>query len=357
MKKLDLKIQIDWVVIFTQVVLWGLFIFIFLLVSVGTGSNWLEAFFRLKYAVPFLLSLITGFLINYLWLIPTFLRQKKVSIYIIANVITLFFMHFEAGVLVYLIMDLKDYDFTLVPQIPEELRLAAQLGFFLIYFLIILCAVFLHVQQWNRKLLWEAEIQAKEKASNELERLKGQLNPHFLFNTLNNISSLSAFDPDATQISISKLSDMLRYVLYDSSAAQVPLHKDLDFLQNYIDLMNIRYVDTLKLDVQLQTSHPELMVPPMLCISLLENAYKYGASSLHPCFITVQLVESETELTFIVRNSLLTTEELNSKYKGGIGFDNLEKRLELLFPGEHLLSYGEIGDGEFESKLTIHLKK
>ena len=153
---------------------------------------------------------------------------------------------------------------------------------------------------------------------------------------------------------------MLRYVLYETSDARVPLQKDLDFIQNYIDLMNIRYEDTLHLDVNLKTAHPEYQIPPMLYISLLENAFKYGASSLHPCQLEAKLEEGLNKdgklesLTFTVKNTLLTEEEMRNKKKGGMGLQNLEKRLNLLYPGKHQLTCGETGDGSYVAKLELN---
>lgn len=331
----------------------GLMLFIPFMSLHASGNNLWESFWTLRYSIPFLFFFVGGFLMNYYVLVPYLFIERKYTQYALGVVLTFALMSYLCHFLSHLIIEEELF----VQWMPSLLPLSAILAYYgamlFLNILLILAAISLRSSQYNNFLYKEQERLEKVMATDELARLKGQLNPHFLFNTLNNISSLSAFDPDATQTSIARLSEMLRYVLYESSEPKVALQKDLHFMENYIDLMNIRYEDTLKLDVQLQTAHPEWQIPPMLFISLLENAYKYGASSLHKCQINVKLEEQEEGLTFTVGNTLLTESEMQSKKKGGVGLVNLEKRLELLFPGKHKLTYGVTGDGYYEAKLEL----
>lgn len=335
---------IDWTDVFTEVVILFMTIFIPTLIMMAIGNSWTEAFFNLKYAIPPLFTILGGFLINYYWLIPSFLIKRRSNVKFWTLCICIYLL-LSAGAHI-----LGYYIYPSVvepgglPHMPAELLIAFQLSYILFNVLLIMAAMSLRFRQHTRTLELEKVEQEKEQAQNELLRLKGQLNPHFLFNTLNNISSLSAFDPDATQESISRLSDMLRYVLYDSSIEMVPLHKDIEFMQNYINLMQIRYEDTLKLDVQMQVNNPERLVPPMLFISLLENAYKYGATSLHDCRLIVKLSDENDRLHFMIENTLLTDQEMASKKRGGLGLENLAKRLKLVYPEKHSLEFGIQGD-------------
>ncbi|MCF0159731.1 MAG: histidine kinase [Bacteroidaceae bacterium] len=350
----QIKLKIDWSDIIMQVVIVSIMFFIPMLVMAAIGRSWLQAFFDLKYALPPLFTLLGGFLINYYWLVPRFLIEEhswlKYSLACIACYALLKLGSHQLGYFIYSGLDPGIFS---VPNIPTELAIAFELGVILMNFLLILAAWSLRFRQRNRQLeLIHAE-QAKEQAQSELLRLKGQLNPHFLFNTLNNISSLSAIDTDAAQESISRLSEMLRYVLYDSSTERVSLKKDVDFMLNYINLMQIRYEDTLKLDVQMQVNDPDRQIPPMLFISLLENAYKYGASSLHDCWLRVKLTDEGGSLRFLIENTLLTEQEMASKKRGGVGLENLAKRLLLMYSDHHTFTYGETADGSFRAEIVI----
>lgn len=339
--------------IITMAVIVSMFFLIPMLIMVAMGSNWMTAFFNLKYALPPLFVIISSFLLSYYLLIPKFLIKNRSTLKFILYTFLCYLIlgmgSHQLGSFIY-----PDVSTMVFPKWPFELEVASNLVFFLENLLLIYTAMSFRFKQRNRALELERAQQAQEQVQNELMRLKGQLNPHFLFNTLNNISSLSAFDPDATQESISRLSEMLRYVLYDSSAEKVPLQKDIEFMQNYMNLMQIRYEDTLKLEVNMQVSNTEVQIPPMLFISLLENAYKYGASSLHPCKIQVNLSdETDGSLHFCVENTLLSEQELASKKRGGLGQVNLKKRLELMYPENHSFTYGEIDNKSYKAEIHI----
>ena len=341
-------------------VIWLMF-FIPFLGHMAAGQSSEQAFFSLRYVTPIYFLWIGTFCLNYFWLVPRYFLQRKYMKFIILQLLVYWVLNLGAGQLAFYLYDISHNAAIFGKQeIPKGFFVTYHLINLLFIILLTVAAISLRATQLNKLLQKEKAQMEKERTEGELERLKGQLNPHFLFNTLNNISSLAAFDPDATQTSIARLSDMLRYVLYETSDARVPLQKDLDFIQNYIDLMNIRYEDTLHLDVNLKTAHPEYQIPPMLFISMLENAFKYGASSLHPCQIQALLEEKLNKdgklegLTFTVKNTLLTEEEMRNKKKGGMGLQNLEKRLNLLYPGKHQLTCGETGDGSYVAKLELN---
>lgn len=342
------------------IVIWLMF-FIPFWGHMATGKGVEQAFYSLKYVTPIYFLWIGTFCLNYFWLVPRYFLRKKYMVFWLLQILFYWMLNMGARQLAFYLYEISDNAAIFGRyEAPKEFFVLYHLINLLLMILITVAAISLRTTQLNKLLQDEKAQIEKERTEGELERLKGQLNPHFLFNTLNNISSLAAFDPDATQTAIARLSDMLRYVLYETSDARVPLQKDLDFIQNYIDLMNIRYEDTLHLDVNLKTAHPEYQIPPMLYISLLENAFKYGASSLHPCQLEAKLEEGLNKdgklesLTFTVKNTLLTEEEMRNKKKGGMGLQNLEKRLNLLYPGKHQLTCGETGDGSYVAKLELN---
>lgn len=347
------RLIVEWTDILNMLFVLSMLVFISQLIIVGMGNSWIDAFYYLKYAIPALFVLSGNFLIHYYFLIPRYsLYRNSIGKYLIGSIIVYILLsigNYVLGIFIY-----SDVSFTGLPNMAAEINLAFQLLFFLLNLLLIITAFSIRYRQRNRHLELQQIEQEKERAQNELQRLKGQLNPHFLFNTLNNISSLSAFDPDATQESISRLSEMLRYVLYDSSDEKVLLKKDVEFMQNYMNLMQIRYEDTLKPEVSMTVNDPNLKISPMLFISLLENAYKYGASSLHPCKLIVQLEDDDKgDVHFCIKNTLLTEQEMASKKKGGLGLVNLKKRLDLLYPDKYTFTYGENEDNFYQAEVFI----
>lgn len=195
-------------------------------------------------------------------------------------------------------------------------------------------------KQWRKtqKLLTEAK---REKTEAELKNLKNQLNPHFLLNTLNNIYSLIAFDSEKAQMAVWELSKLLRYVLYDNQANMVPLEKELDFIRNYVALMRIRISQQVEVKLQLHTrEHSNTLIAPLIFISLIENAFKHGISSTHPSFIDIAITETDqAAVRCVIRNSNYPKNH-QDKSGSGIGLEQVQRRLDLLYPGQYEWSKG-----------------
>ena len=187
----------------------------------------------------------------------------------------------------------------------------------------------------------------------ELQNLKSQLNPHFLFNTLNNIYSLIQLDADRAQQAVHDLSRMLRYVLYESSCPTVPLAAEVEFLRDYIELMRIRLPRHVEVGVSLPEEPSPTPVAPLLFISLIENAFKHGTSNDRPSFIRIDIHERGGELVCRIRNSCFP-KTASDRSGSGIGLKNLSKRLEMIYPQRHTFEYGERG-GTYTASLRIKL--
>jgi len=183
------------------------------------------------------------------------------------------------------------------------------------------------------------EKQKRNAAEAELSWLKSQLNPHFLFNTLNNISSLAAIDSEKTQDSIAQLSDLLRYVLYESNKQSVPLSSEIAFMKDYIDLMKLRCNDKAKIEVDLNVPDTNKEVAPLLFISLIENAFKHGVNARVESFINVKMTAEDSTLCFICENSI-NEKQKTDMIGSGIGIQNMQKRLDLIYPGRYEFKYG-----------------
>jgi hypothetical protein len=174
----------------------------------------------------------------------------------------------------------------------------------------------------------------KEKLNSELAFLKNQISPHFFFNTLNNIYSLAGINPADSQNAILKLSKLMRYLLYESDKGTATLADEIDFMNNYIDLMKLRMTDKVMLEISFPEKNTNISIPPLLFIPFIENAFKHGISYREKSFIKINMSVADKEITFSCNNSISNGKEETGNHSG-IGLENVSKRLNLLFPGRH----------------------
>ena len=203
-------------------------------------------------------------------------------------------------------------------------------------------------QRGDRKRLEQLE---KENLEQQLEYLKYQINPHFLMNTLNNIHALVDIDPEKSKDTILELSKMMRFVLYEGNKQVVPLDREIAFLQNYIQLMKLRYTDKVKITVDVPKSLPNKEVPPLMFITFVENAFKHGVSYRQASFIDIAISIEEDKLVFDCRNSRIPKED--DKH-GGVGLANVKKRLELIYGNRYTLDIKDEQD-TYTVKLSLPL--
>ncbi|MCU4163451.1 sensor histidine kinase [Carboxylicivirga caseinilyticus] len=190
---------------------------------------------------------------------------------------------------------------------------------------------------------------------NEMKFLKSQINPHFLFNALNNIYSLSILNSVKTPDMIVKLSEMLRYVLYDSEGKKVPLSKELAYIRNFIEFQRVKIEGIPNLHVDIDRADGQLMIEPMLLIPFIENAFKYSKlEDTEKGWLKMVLTTEKGLLRFEIRNSLLG-KNVNGE-PGGIGVENTRQRLKMLYPEKHELYVGQT-ESEFRVLLKIDLNE
>lgn len=194
----------------------------------------------------------------------------------------------------------------------------------------------------------------KEQKEAELMALKSQINPHFLFNTLNNIYSFSVTKKPNTATLILKLSELTSYVLYDSDRERVSISDEVSFLANFIELERIRIDERVQIEFQVELADPNLQVAPLLLIPLVENIFNHGLHRQSVCdFAKIKLTTTDKALYFNACNTFSAEFSELKKTKHGIGLKNLKKRLELIYP-DHLFNY-HIDKNIFNVDLTIHL--
>ena len=169
----------------------------------------------------------------------------------------------------------------------------------------------------------------KENTQNQLTFLRNQISPHFFMNTLNNIHALVDYNSEQAQDAIIKLSHMMSYMLYESEGKQIPIKKEVQFINSYIELMELRFTDKVKVDFKIPDKIPDISVPSLLFISFIENAFKYGISYQKPSNIHINIAFNENNLDFKIENSVHKKNE--EKENSGLGIANTRKRLDLIY--------------------------
>ena len=218
--------------------------------------------------------------------------------------------------------------------------------------LVLLGAFAFRSYQRSHVIQRQLEEERRKSTEAELNWLKNQLNPHFLFNSLNNISSLTQIDPDQAQDAIAQLSDLLRYALYESNKAQVPLSGEVEFMRNYISLMKIRCSSLTEVDEEFAAGGEQVQVPPLLFISFIENAFKHGTSSNQSSYIRIRLHSEGGKIVFECQNTNFPKTDTD-RSGSGVGLENTRRRLDLLYAGRYEWNQ-TIENGIFSIRLTLN---
>lgn len=192
-----------------------------------------------------------------------------------------------------------------------------------------------------------------EKLKTEVSYLKAQINPHFLFNTLNSLYALTLEKSDAAPNAILKLSGMMRYVVTESSRERVALQNELDYIRNYISLQELRMDEATDFRLEITGDTAGKIISPLILIPFIENAFKYGLNPEKKSVIYIGITTSANELTLIVKNNKVNT-SLPPEEVSGRGLENTQMRLDYLYPDKHSLTITEDKD-TFEVKLILLL--
>ena len=235
-------------------------------------------------------------------------------------------------------------------SLPEYIR-AGYASFMSISLIINLMAIGIALS--IRYFMRQSERRQKEVEA-ELAWLKNQINPHFLFNTLNNISSLAQIDGEETQEAIMQLSDLLRYAMYETNKPKVRLDGEVEFMRNYIDLMKLRCNEMTEVNAQFIMHNAQLEVAPLLFISLIENAFKHGMNSNAPAMIDIRLEQQDDTLIFLCDNTN-NPKPTKDRSGSGIGLENTRRRLNLLYPGRYTWEQTITPENIYHVKISIRL--
>jgi sensor histidine kinase YesM len=322
---------------------WSSFILLFLVIYGPVLDNYPWLFLSSLVMLPFIMLVV--YTINYV-LLPTFLKQKK---------------YFLLGTLIVLIL-------LMVPPIPrilvmklegEQINFRNFLDYNLLPFyfetgLITFIAFSIKLfKERNREQEQKNRLE-KQKLQAELSALKGQLNAHFLFNTLNNLYGLAKKKSEHAPSGILMLSEMLHFVLYDCTQESYSLQKELDFINNYIELEKLRYGERLRIQKEEDLQNGMTEIAPLLLFPFVENSFKHGASKKKDqVWIRIKVTTNRQGLIFEVENNRYNDPAGDSTSTGGLGLANVQKRLEILYPQRHTLEIRS-GDSTFYVRLRIH---
>jgi len=295
------------------------------------------------------------FYLNYFILIPRLFTTGKYWWYAICVVLILILMGFLHELIDHLVkIDLQEHISHRLPRGPRPYRL---ISFFGVFNGLIALAVSTSVRITNE--LVKNEKQRKElenqRLQSELSFLKSQVNPHFLFNTLNNIYSLSLGRSERAPEAIMKLSQLLRYMLYETDDKNVSLDKEIAHIEDYIALQRMRLTDDVKVTLDKKGNLEGKHIEPLLLIPFVENAFKHGIHPKYPSFINISVSIEGDVFLFKVVNSVVPLAAAQPKDKNsGIGLNNVAKRLNLLYPDRFELDT-KITEKEYAVSLKINL--
>jgi len=307
---------------------------------------------NLKHALFYVLFTLINigiFYISYFFIAPYFLGNKRYLVGIATSLTLLFLISF-----IKLVIAIYNAD-TLMHYGDDHEKIISNGEYFLAAIIVTLFFMLLgygfrlainsYQMEQARKTL------ETEKLNAELAFLKSQINPHFLFNSLNNIYSLAYQKSDKAPEAILKLSEIMRYMLYESNDEKVSLEDEINYLENYIDLQKLRVKEHVYLELNIKVDNFQHRIMPLLVISFLENVFKHGVATdkEHPIRITVEV--QNNRLHFKAQNK---KSKLNKDKSGGIGLTNLKRRLELGYPDKHTFIVQDNEDF-YSSELFVYL--
>ncbi len=338
--------EITWQRVLLHLVFWGLYV-VANYMNVGVLGGRPHVMETILYTLP--VDMAATYFTAYI-LLPRFLLKKNYLTFILLLLLS---------AIVFTLLERMIYYYIIYPTFwPNEVHYKAffDFGFLFLLGLSIYTVVFLVCGVRLFKYYSENQQAKKEldkqRIQSELAMLRSQINPHFLFNTLNNIDMLVYKDQEKASSALVKLSGIMRYMLYESDTDRVPIQKEIDYLNNYIELLRLRFPSPDAIRFSIEGRPNSYRIPPMLLIPFLENAYKHGRKSGDWPVIDLKLKITEQEYRFFVTNPALTDAGASKDQSGGIGLQNVRRRLELMYKDNFTFEISR-ENGFFHTKLRI----
>ncbi len=314
------------------------------LMHMQPGKNW--RFFQATFLSLPALVLPTYFIAYYV--VPKFLKNGKWPLFLWWTILCAVFIFYARLKWTELVVFLEEDRYFKMPAAKVLKNVIRDYSIVALAVCVYIIGDYRQKQKQNEELI-------KAKAEAEIKLLKGQLHPHFLFNSLNNIYSLALTKSDLTADSILKLTGLLDYLVYRANMDKVAISKEVELIENYIGLEQLRYGEKLKISSDIVVLSNEIKIAPLLLLPFAENCFKHGGVGPDGFFrIEIYLRADQQKLTFHISNTKKNG-KANQELNGGVGLDNIRKRLTLLYPNRHQLSISNLPD-LYTVKLEITFK-
>lgn len=329
-----------------HVFFWGLVLLFYTLFFGHQTGNYSQSFLL----VSLLLAITIGTSYFFIYfLIPRYFEKQRYTRFILFSFFTVIVSLYLETMAAFLVLFWYIFG---AEKAPDRTSIDVYFLFVAMYFIIFLVITIKLLISWNKRQRDIQEI-SRQKLEVELKMLRSQIQPHFLFNSLNSIYALSMKKSDDTPDMIIKLSGILDYLLYECDAENVLLEKEIEVIKNYIELQQVRFGDKLKMNFDAQGDTSNLKIAPMLFLPLVENSFKHSVDrKKENAWVDISLEIAANMLTFIITNSNPGPDE-PGKGHGGIGLSNLQKRLKLLYPGRHNI---EVINDKDKFEVTLQIK-
>lgn len=309
-----------------------------------------------------LAMLVAAFYFNAYVLVPKLLLKNRVALYVIVVCVVVFGITYFSGLAEHMIDNLhlsriSFYELINVNNGGPDVLLGFRNVFTIIMsgLIVGISTAITTIQKWQRDRQ-EREAMEKEKVTTELSFLKAQINPHFFFNTLNNIYALTAIDAAVAGSAIHQLSRMMRYILYDTQEGSALLSQEIAFIKDYISLMQLRVTDAVTITLDIPPNLQDVAMAPMIFLPFIENAFKHGVSATEKSYIHISLVQHEKQLAITVKNKVIKHNNVSLDTDSAIGLVNTRRRLDLLYSKKYTLDISRPDNGnEYIVQLMLDL--
>lgn len=306
-----------------------LFWFLTLLLLSILGRGNLSFWFTLSYQLVNILFYVIIVYFNLFYLIPNYLTKKRFLTYALLLIVS--------SIVITPLQVIADYFlFANRPALQRELLINFNYYFLLTFFIAGSSTVVKIITDWARHLR-ERQVLETQTMQSELKFLKSQINPHFLFNTLNNLYALTLKKSDKSPEIVLRLSEMMRYMLYECNEKRVLLSKEVNYIKNYLELEKLRQGKNVEIDFTVEGEVSDQMIAPLMFIPFLENSFKHGLSNqITKGFVNIRLtIENKKVLFFIENSKPETLPKQDHRPSGGIGLVNIHRRLNILYPNNY----------------------
>lgn len=335
------------ITIIIQILVWTVLLILPMLITPPPPPDYLPRSMFFNQSMLLLASVfpIGFYYLNYYKLIPLFYLQKKTITYLLSILLSLTILIIISNFFTYLSDNHGIYERR--PPFPFLIHSL------LLFVVVLFVSLGLRMNSEWKKAEEEIIKIEKEKLNAELSYLKAQINPHFLFNSLNSIYSLAIIKSDQTAEAVMKLSNLMRYVILDVHIPFVPLEKELGYIKNFIELHRLRLADNNQIDFQFSGNSEGLLIAPFILVPFVENAFKHGTSAIDPINIIIDISLVKNRLDFKVNNNK-PAKYFENQLSTGVGIENTRKRLEMIYKKNFTLTILET-DNTFEVGLTLLL--